>query len=218
MFSHHDNPKFGHCRNDLTVQEHTKGLEYCRQTENLRQCFDRHASTCGGKLGRVELKAAMTSLGKQLVDSVEDFDALYLSLRKDDDERVNFEEFCSAMTKPSGLESWARSLELWRPFADALSFFIRGEKNVMRSLSTLADADLEVVCCVAIGRASAQLKEQVHKLKAMYEVLDRKASQQSQDGVSKFKTFTANAGSVRDYFEGLGRRVGKSLSVDVNEE
>eukprot|EP00292_Cryptomonas_paramecium_P005007 CAMPEP_0113704466 /NCGR_PEP_ID=MMETSP0038_2-20120614/26537_1 /TAXON_ID=2898 /ORGANISM="Cryptomonas paramecium" /LENGTH=424 /DNA_ID=CAMNT_0000629255 /DNA_START=243 /DNA_END=1513 /DNA_ORIENTATION=- /assembly_acc=CAM_ASM_000170 len=189
---------------------HVQGREGTRKPETLRQCFDQHAAQRpDGRLGRAELKAAMASLGKRLVDKEEDLEALFLSMDGDGDGGVDLEEFMRGMGRTSGVESWAVRLELWRPYADALSFFVGGDEDVMRRVSRLSEGEVDAVCFAAMVRACAVMKERVAELRATYGVLDeRRAREDGDGGAAKFKTFTAKAGGVDDFFGGLGHRVG----------
>jgi Ca2+-binding EF-hand superfamily protein len=156
-------------------------------------------------MDRDDLPSALEILGVSLPADQDSLKALLLRIDTDRDGLISIDEFLLAINLPSAIESWSKAIPWHKIIADS---FPRKEKEEnLRLLTQFSSQELDFICDEILYGIKRELFVQVANLRVSFEAMDRNAK--GNNDSSKFKTFKASCGSVKDFHQGLGSRVGE---------
>jgi hypothetical protein len=138
-------------------------------------------------------------------------DDIFLQFDKNCDGHIDFDEFRTAVLRPSHLESWCKNIPWWQAIADAIPIG-RGEIDPLRTVANLTDAQIATICAEAETLIRQEFILQVKQLRQAIYSIDA-SSPSNGSAQPKFTTFKANVGNCDDYYNGLKGRIGRDFFI-----
>jgi hypothetical protein len=181
----------------------------CRRNESfIRQVFDKHGVKTvqhpDGEISIRNLEFALLELGVS-----GDANTVFADMDVNGDGIVDFEEFRAAVGRISSVESWAKRIPWWQAVADAMPEPRVSGDDPLRMVAGLSDEQIDAVCRVVAEETAAELHRQIKHLEWSFLQMDLAEQERTTGGAgAKFQTFKANAGTIENFYAGLGGRVG----------
>jgi hypothetical protein len=176
---------------------------------DLKSAFDSHCISTTGKLDMGSLNSVLERINFDINDL--DTSHIYIDSQK---EGLSFEELVRLIESPSPFEQIAQTFPFWRLLSDSIPrtgvYCHRPshEKiSAVERLATLNTTEIECMVDAMAHELKAMLRDFCDNLKKTSE--SQKVQLQHRD--SKYSIETYNAGSLRDFHDGLGGRVGYAL-------
>jgi hypothetical protein len=179
-----------------------------RDNVEIKAVFGKCAKD-GERMAKDELPRALEMLGVNLPSDADSLEAFFLEIDLNKNGLIEFEEFLLAVNRQSSVASWSRGVPWWQIVADSIPK--QYSEDSLRRVSNLSDLQLEAVCDAISFGMKRELMAQIKSLNQSFAEMDRKAGTQSNS--DKFKCFKASCGTVTDFHQGLGGRVGESRKV-----
>ncbi len=119
------------------------------------------------------------------------------------------EEFRAVVGMTSSVESWAKRLPWWQAVADAMPKPNASRDDPLRVVAGLSDEQIDAVCRVVAEETATELRRQIKHLEWSFLQMDLAEQERVAGGAgAKFQTFKANAGTIENFYAGLGGRIG----------
>jgi hypothetical protein len=184
-------------------------LGKCRRSESfIRQVFDKHgvktAQHPNGEISIRNLESALLELGVS-----GDAHVMFARMDVNGNGIVEYENFRSVLGMTSSVDSWAKRLPWWQTVADAMPEPSASGDDPLRVVAGLSDEQIDAVCRVVAEETAAELRRQIKHLEWSFLQMDLAEQARVAGGAgAKFQTFKANAGTIENFYAGLGGRVG----------
>ena len=170
--------------------------------------FEKYSAS-DGKISKESLKEAFTDLNVYTSDA-EGFDELFIEFDLDSDGQIDFDEFKSAVLRPTPLETWSKQIPWWQIISDAIPR--THSSDPLRDVANLTATQIDAICTELGKSIKHVLCEQSRKLKQAFDAMDKAPS--TGPTQTKFaSTFKASAGDCEDFHRGLSGRVGTRLCL-----
>ena len=175
-----------------------------RNDEEIKTAFKRYAQE-GQQMAKENLSCALEMLGVCLPNDADSLEALFLEIDLNKNGFIEFDEFLLAVNRQSTIESWSRGIPWWKIVADSVPK--QYSEDNLRRLSSFSTSQLDAICDAVSYGIKRELFAQIKNLKNSFAEMDLKACVEGK--CDKFKTFKASCGTVSDFHQGLGGRVGE---------
>ena len=186
-----------------------------RDESFIRQVFDTHAVKTphhpDGELSVGSLAPALVELGVS-----GDAQTVFARMDVDGDGMVDYEEFRAVVGMGSSVEAWAKRVAWWQAVADAMPAPDAPGEDALRAVAGLSDDEIDAVCRAVAEETAAELRRQIKHLEWSFEQMDLAEQERGADGAgAKFQTYKANAGTIENFHDGLGGRVGLLIAKNL---
>ena len=191
----------------------------CRRSESfIRQVFEKHAVKTeqypDGEIGVGNLEPALLELGVS-----GDAQTVFADMDANGDGVVDYEEWRAVVGMGSSVEAWAKRVPWWQAVVDAMPALDARGEDPLRAVAGLSDEQMDAVCRVVAEETAAELRRQIKRLEWSFRQMDLVGQQRGADGTgAKFQTYKANAGTIENFHDGLGGRVGQKNFILTKKE
>ena len=197
------------------IQERVR-VGKCRRGEDfIRKVFDKHAVKTAqrpdGGISAENLEPALLELGVS-----GDAQAVFAKMDANGDGVVDYEEWRAVVGMGSSVEAWAKRVPWWQAVVDAMPALDARGEDPLRAVAGLSDEQMDAVCRVVAEETAAELRRQIKRLEWSFRQMDLVGQQRGADGTgAKFQTYKANAGTIENFHDGLGGRVGHKERIPI---
>lgn len=179
-----------------------------RDESNLRRIFDEYKDPGSNRLRSESLVKACNAADMV----VENQSTIFEESRIDMERGMEFDDFKNMANTPSELEILMKSIPFHQIWTDAVP--LKPGCDPLECFGNLTSHEIDVMVEASVEYLKQILKEQSSLSRAVKSEL-RKTSADLRAGISKFTCMKMKAGTISDFHEGLGRRVG-ALAVAMH--
>ena len=166
----------------------------------MRKVFEKY---CDKEKQEIVSRQALEDALKELDVCYEDVNVVWKRADHNENGTIDYAEFMKLASEPSAAEMWARGIPLWQPLADALP-----QGQSLEMICGLTGTELERILEAACTESKKLIREAHQVLKKSLVRAKSVSSSHHNNNGSKFSTFKASAGTVKDYHGSVVERTG----------